>query len=154
MYVKQDKILNKMKIVFYLIIIYLFLFQCTDSNEPELNEFNVSINNSSNQTINCNFFNNNILISQYTLDVNSTNENCTYIDEIFHGYMLCFDSIVIVFPNNKGYINTSNSPNDNLSFDGNRHLFGNQDNGYSETFNNSFQFKITEEDYINAHDLP
>ena len=154
---KQDKISNKIKMkksIFTLILLILMNMSCTDTNEPVRHEINVKIRNlsSSDLLMEC-YTNNNLVIVENVVSENSTESVCFYRDIDFAG-LVCFDSIVLKFTNNKGYVNVKSYYSDGLNFSNNRYLFGTLESGYTNLGNHTYQFTITEEDYLNAHDLP
>jgi len=135
-----------------LILIGILLFSCTD--EPDLNTFNVSILNNSNDELNIEYYLEGNLISNINLSTNQRGLECSYNDENFRGLfsIQCnIDSLIIKFSNNKGYI-VNDEGNGNLNFSNNRNPF--LPNGGFDINNNNYSFLITQEDFDNAHDVP
>lgn len=148
-----------MKNLVYIISVLVMLFSCTDQNEPETYNFSVYLKNNSTHTIHVEhyFSTTGTLFDSYTISSTEQSENCDYVAERFRGlnYNFCSgDSVVLKFDNGRGYINKFVGIEDIYGFSGNRHLFGQQENGFTDKGNNIFEFEITEEDYENAHELP
>ena len=92
-----------MKKILVLVIGFL-IYGCTD--EPELNNYNVSILNSSNENLNIEAYLEGNLISNINLNTNQSGLECTYNDENFIGYKLTqceIDSIIFRFKNGEFY---------------------------------------------------
>ncbi|MDN6317942.1 MAG: hypothetical protein L0J59_10780 [Lactococcus lactis] len=135
-----------------LILIGILLFSCTD--EPDINNYNLEIQNNSNENLNIEAYFEGNLISNINLSANNSGLECTYSDESFIGYKLTqcqIDSIIFKFENNKGYISAINNPSA-LDFPNDTNPFG-----FSSKFvlnNNVYQFIINQDDFDNANDLP
>ena len=133
-------------------ILLFSILSCTD--EPNLNNYNVSIRNISNKSLIIKGFNEKKLILNKTLSNEEKIESCKYSAEAFSGYNLTYcgiDSITFQFDNDKGYISTHNRSG-NYNVPSNRNPLWNT-NGY-QTNGNDYEFIITQEDFENAHNLP
>ena len=139
---------------FVAIIVFLqFILSCTEEGKFETYHF--YIKNNTNQVINIITYNNNVEIDNININSNQRGLNCSYEESFFSGYNpnFCdFDSIKIVFPNDKGYMCNISGSN-NLCFENGATLFS-----INEKFifnqENTYEFTITQEDYENANDLP
>ena len=133
-----------------ILLIGFLIYSCT--SEPEMNTFNVSVLNNSNNNINIESYLEGNLISSINLNTNQLGLECSYNDENFRGLFLCkIDSLIMKFSNDKGYIvNDEGSGNFNFSNERNPFL---PNNGF-EINNNNYSFIITQDDSDNAYDLP
>ncbi len=147
-------IVIKFKPMKYLLIqsIIFMLFSCIDPDQSMSCKY--SIRNNSNYTINFIVYYQNEIVENIDLTSQTSGLNCNYSTEGCTGYsVLCnIDSLKITFPNGNGHLCglANNTP----------YLFSNNQTPFqpSEKFvlnsNGVNEFIITEEDYINAHDLP
>jgi hypothetical protein len=141
-----------MKKVLTLILIHFIIIGCTD--EPEVNEYDVSILNNSNENVVIEAYLSTNLVRTINLLSNQSGLDCNYRDENFRGFFSneCgIDLFIIKFSNNKGYIVDDEGTGD-LNFMEGRNPF--LPNGGFEINNNDYKFKITQEDFDNAFDLP
>ncbi|GGW75660.1 hypothetical protein DFQ11_1313 [Winogradskyella epiphytica] len=141
-----------MKNIFYTLLIGILFFSCTD--EPDLNNYNLEIQNNSNENLNIKAYFEGNLISNVNLSTNQSGLECSYNDENFRGLFSnqCnIDSLIIRFSNDKGYI-VNDEGSGTLNFSNDRNPF--LPNGGFDINNNNYSFLITQEDFDNAHDLP
>jgi hypothetical protein len=145
-----------MKKIFTGIVVLVFCLSCTDRGERDDFKFDVSINNTSSESLTLLGYapNNDLVINNVILNPNSIGAECSYNAEMFSGYICGVDSLIFKFSNGKGYICsyriTNNQPE--LCFP-NKTPFG-SDPSFLKINKNTFQFLITEEDFVNAYDLP
>ncbi|PZW40791.1 hypothetical protein LX95_01859 [Mesonia algae] len=139
-------------IVVFMIFSHVF-FSCTDTDErPEIS-YEVSFKNNTNLPLQIKGFSiYDELEYEYEISSMSSGGDFTYDSENFDGYRQRADSIVFIFPNNKGYICADRVNANNLCFNGKSPL-GN-DSSFSDLGNNIYEFIITQEDYDNAYTLP
>ncbi len=140
----------------YFLIIFLALFSCTD--EPEEQTYVTNIRNNSTSIINLEGYNRlDELILNEEIVQNSNSSDCSYSAENFGGFVCAGDSVVIKFSNGKGYICAVRISNNHpeLCFNNNdeRFISGNSPS-FMSIGNNIFEYKITQEDFENAFDLP
>ena len=135
----------------YFLLIFLVL-SCTD--EPNETNFNVSIQNSTENLLEIRAYLETENVFTVALNPGDNGPSCNYIDENFRGIFLnnCgIDSLVMKFNNDKGYISTdTNSGNFNFSKMRNPLLA----NGGFQNKRNIYEFLITQEDFENAFELP
>lgn len=142
-----------MKHIIIIITFTSLLLSCT--SEPKEHLFKTNIKNLSSVAVTITGYDsNNSLMINETINPNETKLNCEGLSEFFQGYLCGGDSLVFRFPNGKGYICsyriTNNQPE--LCFP-NKTPFGN-DPSFVNLGSRNYQFLITEDDYINAFDLP
>ena len=137
------------------LILFLFLLNCT--SEPDFFDFTAILTNESGSELTVYFYDNENLVSTVTLN-NSESTTCSYSAESFDEFRKCDDiprinAITMVFSNGKGY-SCDLSPSSEQIL-----CFGDAKNpllpgDFNELGNRQYEFVITEEDFINAHDLP
>lgn len=137
-----------------LILIIISIISCTDRGERPLAEYKMIVKNETNQSFllkitygTTELFNQNILPNSSTTICSRTIDNHSY------GFTCGFANMELRFPNDKGYrcSNIENSDN-TLCLSNGRNLLAQI--GYIDIGNNSFEFKITQDDYDNAYILP
>lgn len=143
-----------MKKYIYIYILFILFASCTDRSERDEVNFNVKINNTSSEYLIIEGYapNNDLVINNVVISSNSIGAECNYRAEIFSGYICGADSIVFKFPNGKGYICDLRQSGNIFCFP-NKTPFGNEAS-FVNLDNRNYQFLITEDDYINAYDLP
>ena len=142
-----------MKNIVVFLIFSFIVFSCTDTDKRREVSYEVSFKNTTNlpfQIKGFSFYDE--LEYEYEINSMSSGGDFTYDSENFDGYRRRADSIVIIFPDNKGYICADRVNANNLCFNGKSPL-GN-DSSFSDLGNNIYEFIITQEDYDNAYTLP
>ncbi len=139
-----------------LVTIFLLfgMFSCTDRNERDLIECKMIVKNETNQSFILKITSGtNEIFNQNILPNNSSIICSRIIDEHSYGYSCGLAIAELRFPNNKGY-RCSNIENSDttLCLSNGRNFLGQI--GYISIGNNSFEFKITQDDYDNAFILP
>lgn len=144
-----------MKHLFFYIAALMVLFSCTDRGEgDDLKVFNVNIFNSSNTNFIIRGYNTqDDLEFEYNINTLEDAGNVTYLSNFFDGYRNDADSIVVVFPNSKGYICDLRQSGNSLCFP-NKNLLIGLPSFFNDLGNNNYQFTITQDDFDNAFDLP
>lgn len=144
----------KMKKTIIIVLITILLTSCTDSGDREVKSYEAYIYNESSVEINVIGYNEtNTLVFQQNIPFQDSSSSCESISEVFNGYRCNnTDSIVIKFPNNKGYICDLRGNGNTMCFLNNRNPLTGL--GFQKNQNNQFEFKITVEDFENAFVLP
>jgi hypothetical protein len=135
----------------YILLLVLSFVACT--SEEELFLYETSLLNESASTIRIIGYRQADQAEQFNYEVTSFDilSECYYTSPSFLGLRCSVDSVVIRFDGtNRGYINTFPLQN-NFSFP-NKSLFSPGD--WNPNSSTSFSFVITEEDRLNAFDLP
>lgn len=130
------------------------MLACTDRGERPLVEYKMIVKNETNQSISLKITDGTTeLFNQNILPNNSKTICSRIIDNHSYGFTCGFADMELRFPNNKGY-RCSNmiSNNNTLCLNNDRNLL--KQIGYIDIGNNSFEFKITQDDYDNAYILP
>ena len=141
------------------LLVTVMTFESCSSPEPKEFLYEVIISNASGEVFTVSLYNNNDIIDEGIVEQNDA-FSCTYKAEFFRALRGCsnsvtnsLDSILVVFSNGKGYSCNALIPEAEQTL-----CFGVLKNPFSEGFNdlgnNRYEFVITEEDFINAHDLP
>ncbi len=134
----------------------IFLNSCIFRNDTDEECYNLKIRNLSGELLEVTAYNSlNTSENVETIQSMQSGLSCNYCSPGFSGYVAggCeIDSIKIIFPNGKGFL-CGSANNSAYLFEGNQTPIGNSEK-YENVGSNSFEFIITEEDYINAHVLP
>lgn len=147
-----------MKKILTLIILIFSIASCTDRGERPLVEYKMFVKNETNQSFLLKITFGTTEVFSQNIPPNSSSQLCSFFDETIptSGYYACGlnRNMELRFPNNKGYRCSNNleSGDNSLCLNNNRNLLGQV--GYVNQGNNSFEFKITQDDYDNAYMLP
>ena len=147
-----------MKKILVLILIVISIISCTDKGERTLVDYKIIVKNESNQSFILKITDGTTEVFNQNIPPNGSYQLCSFLDdtEPTSGYYTCGinRNMELRFPNNKGYRCSNNLQNgdNSLCLDNNRNLLGQV--GYINKGNNSFEFKITQIDYVNAYILP
>ncbi|MEO2051519.1 MAG: hypothetical protein ABGX00_07110 [Allomuricauda sp.] len=147
--------MHQIKFPTFLIINALVLLVCcTDSGERDVKSFEAKVhNNSGVELIILGFNEGNSLVFQQNISNLNSSSTCKSISEVFNGYRCNnTDSIVIKFPNNKGYICDLRGNGNTMCFSNNRNPLTGE--CFQKDQNNLFEFKTTVDDFENAYVLP
>ena len=141
-----------MRLIYVIYFMIVLLLSCTD--EPNESSFNVSVKNASVELLEVEAYLQEEIVFNADLNPNENSPSCDYVDEKFRGIFITYcgtDSIVFKFSNNRVYISTdTNSGNFNFSSTRNPLL----PNGGFQKSGSTYEFRITQEDFENAFELP
>ena len=147
-----------MKKIITIIILIVSIASCTDRGERPLVEYKMFVKNETNQSFQLKITSGTSEVFNQNIPANSSYQLCSFFDESTptSGYYSCGlnRNMELRFPNNKGYRCSNNleSGDNSLCLDNNRNILGQI--GYVNQGTNSFEFKITQNDYDNAYILP
>ncbi len=130
------------------------MFSCTDRNERDLIEYKMIVKNETNQSFILKITSgSNEIFNQNILPNNATIICSKAFDSPVNSYSCGLAIAELRFPNNKGYrCNNIENSDTTLCLSNGRNFLGQI--GYIGIGNNSFEFKITHDDYNNAFILP
>jgi hypothetical protein len=136
-----------------LMILCVVLAGCTDQTERSPIEYSLYFNNKSTSAVTVKAFFQGNLAFEDVIPSNQTSDRSFYVSEVFMGFRT-WDSIVLTFQNDKGYICTSH----NIPTSSNGQCLQGRENILFTTTDfvmedNSYYYSITEEDYQNAFQL-
>ena len=145
-----------MRKIIIICISFVLLNNCTD--EADEHTYTTRFKNEASSTIEVKGYDstNNLIFDEIILK-NDSSTNCSGSSESFPGISCKFDSLVVRFDNDKGYICVGRFTNikPEFCFSNEKSPFGGGSKGFFTALGNyTYEFVITQEDFENAHDLP